>query len=136
MTHVQLAAILFCDLVGSTELLVRVGDDRYDELRRDFDRAVRAAVADHDGRIVKGLGDGAMATFGTPSQAVAASVAIQQAGRSLTSPPDLARGRVRVGISAGEVSEEHGDLHGTPVVEAARLCAAAAPGQVLVGEGA
>jgi predicted ATPase/class 3 adenylate cyclase/DNA-binding CsgD family transcriptional regulator len=136
MTHVQLAAILFCDLVGSTEVLVRVGDERYDELRRDFDRQVDTAVVDHGGRIVKGLGDGAMATFVTPSQAVAAAVAIQRASRPPPSPLEYLMGRVRIGISAGEVSEESGDLHGTPVVEAARLCAAAAPGQVLVGEGA
>ncbi len=136
MAQVQLAAILFCDLVGSTELLMRVGDDRYDGLRRELERGVETAVSQHGGRVVKGLGDGAMASFATPSEAVAAAVAIQQVGRRLPSHIGLPTAALRIGISAGEVAEEDGDLHGSPVVEAARLCAAAASAQILVGEGA
>jgi hypothetical protein len=80
-------------------------------------------------------GDGIMATFAGASGAVAAAVAIQQAvdrlNRSGKVPMPLA---VRVGVSAGDVTFEDDDVHGTPVIEAARLCAAAGGGEVLVSE--
>jgi tetratricopeptide (TPR) repeat protein len=76
-----------------------------------------------------------MATFSGASDAVAAAVAIQQAidrlNRSGKAPVPLA---VRVGLSAGDVTFEADDTHGTPVIEAARLCAAAAGGEILVSE--
>jgi class 3 adenylate cyclase len=127
---VQLAAVLFCDLVGSTEQRVQLGDAAFDARRRDFDASVMQAVLDHRGVVVKSLGDGAMATFDTPSDAFAAGIAIQRAvGTDLDGRgPGFS---VRVGISAGEVTVEDGDVFGTPVVEASRLCGAAAPGQVL-----
>jgi class 3 adenylate cyclase/DNA-binding CsgD family transcriptional regulator len=127
---VQLAAVLFCDLVGSTEQRVRLGDAAFDARRRDFDASVMQAVIDHRGVVVKSLGDGAMATFDTPSDAFAAGIAIQRAVGADRDP--RAHGfSVRVGVSAGEVTVEDGDVFGTPVVEASRLCGAAAPGQVL-----
>ena len=82
------------------------------------------------GLVVKTLGDGAMARFETPSDALAAGIAIQRAVRR-AQHRDGDGLAVRVGVSAGEVTAENGDVFGTPVVEAARLCGAAAPGQVL-----
>jgi class 3 adenylate cyclase/DNA-binding CsgD family transcriptional regulator len=127
---VQLAAVLFCDLVGSTEQRVRLGDAAFDARRRDFDASVMQAVIEHRGVVVKSLGDGAMATFETPSDAFAAGIAIHRAVGA-DRVPDGPGFSVRVGVSAGEVTVEDGDVFGTPVVEASRLCGAAAPGQVL-----
>ena len=79
---------------------------------------------------MKGAGDGILAAFDSASDGVAAAVAMQQVvhGIGLRRRLDLV---IRVGISVGDVSWEDGDCFGLPVVEAARLEAAAAPGQVL-----
>src|SRR5688572_22413892 len=125
-----MAVVLFTDLVGSTELRGRLGEEAAEELRRRHDRLLTEAVEGHGGRVVKGLGDGIMATFAGAADAVDAAVAIQQAidrlNRSGKTPVPLA---VRVGLSAGDVTFEEDDVHGTPVVQAARLCAAAQGGE-------
>ena len=124
-----MAAVLFTDLVGSTELLSRLGEAAFDEMRRAHFSALARALDQSGGEQVKGTGDGVLAVFGSAAAAVNCAMAIQQAvdlqGR--TSVP-LA---VRVGIALGDVSFEDGDVHGTPVVEAARLVAAAQGGQIL-----
>jgi class 3 adenylate cyclase len=129
------ATILFTDLVGSTELRSRLGDTATEALRRRHDDALAKAVTDHGGRVVKGLGDGVMASFAGASDAVAAAVAIQQAidrlNRSGKAPAPL---EVRVGLSAGDVTIEEDDVHGTPVIETSRLCGAAQGGEVLAAE--
>ena len=133
MTERSTAIVLFTDLVGSTELRSRVGEDAADGLRHQHDALVAGAVEAHRGTVVKNLGDGIMATFAGASDAVSAAVAIQQAidrhNRSSTAALE-----VRIGISAGDVVFERDDCFGTPVIEAARLCAAAQGGQILVSE--
>ena len=57
------ATVLFTDLVGSTELRSRLGDVAADQVRRAHDQILGAAVTDHGGTVVKGLGDGLMASF-------------------------------------------------------------------------
>ncbi|MHB8463315.1 MAG: ATP-binding protein [Acidimicrobiales bacterium] len=120
-------SVLFTDLVGSTELRVRLGEERADALRRDHDTLVIEAITTHAGTVVKGLGDGLMATFASAADAVAAAVAVQQAvhGQEFG---------VRVGLSIGDVSTENDDVFGVPVVEAARLCSIATGGEILVAE--
>jgi class 3 adenylate cyclase/tetratricopeptide (TPR) repeat protein len=116
--------VLFTDLVGSTELMTRLGDSSFDELRGEHFARLREALAAHGGIEVKNTGDGVMATFASTVEAVSCAVAMQQAAaRQEVS--------IRVGLSVGEVSLEDGDAFGTPVVEAARLVAAARPGQIL-----
>lgn len=126
--------LLFCDLVESTALLSQVGEAASDELRHAVFAALRRPIEVHGGDEVKSQGDGLMVAFRQhPADAVAAAVAMQQAIWGLDrQQPDL-RLAVRIGISTGEATAEGDDWFGTPVVEAARLCGAAAPGQVLVG---
>jgi class 3 adenylate cyclase len=129
------AIVLFTDLVGSTELRSRLGEQAAEDVRRQHDQLLTEAVEAHGGRVVKGLGDGIMATFPGASDAVAAAVAIQQAVDRLSrSPTAVAAIEVRVGLSAGDVTMEEEDLHGTPVIEAARLCGIAAGGQIIASE--
>ncbi len=68
-----MAVVLFTDLVGSTELRGRLGEEAAEELRRRHDRLLTKAVEAHSGRVVKGLGDGIMATLpfrASPSPAI------------------------------------------------------------------
>ncbi len=129
------AIVLFTDLVGSTELRSRLGEDAAEELRRNHDRLIAGAVETNRGRLVKHLGDGVMATFTGASDALAAAVAIQQAiDRHNRSGSSAAPLEVRIGVSAGDVAFEGEDCFGTPVIEAARLCAAAGGARILVTE--
>jgi len=128
------ATILFTDLVGSTAQRARLGEEAAEAVRRTHDRLLAEAVTAHRGTVAKHVGDGIMATFPGAADAVAAGVAIQQAidghNRRAAAEP-LA---VRIGISLGDVSWEGEDCFGTPVVEAARLCAVAEGGQILVAD--
>jgi class 3 adenylate cyclase/tetratricopeptide (TPR) repeat protein len=126
-----LITILFTDLVGSTALAQEMGDEAADRLRRDHFEHLRRAVTATNGTEVKTIGDAMMVSYNSASDAVAGAVAMQQSvhdhNEDLASPIEM-----RVGISAGDASFEDGDWFGTPVVEASRLCGAAAGGQVLV----
>jgi class 3 adenylate cyclase/CheY-like chemotaxis protein len=126
-THLR--AILFTDLVRSTEMFSRLPATRAEELRRGHFALLGQLVESHGGEVVKTLGDGVMAVFALASDALACSVAAQQHLSLKRAEVSLAG--LRVAVSAGEVSHEGGDYHGSAVVEAARLCALAKPGEVL-----
>ena len=126
------ATVLFTDIVGSTELRVRAGDLVADELFVRFERLLGQLAVAHDGTVVKGLGDGIMATFNRSADGVLAAMEMQRAThREGRRAVDDRRVEIRVGISAGDVTWKDADCHGTPVVTASRLCAAAAGGQIL-----
>ena len=116
--------LLFCDLVGSTALLTRLGDDRGNEVRRDHLMALRDALGRHGGTEIKSLGDGLMVAFSSAADAVAAAVAMQRSIARLARRDTSVSLALRVGVSIGESTQEDDDWFGTPVVEAARLCAA------------
>jgi len=126
MTRTETVTVVFTDLVGSTELANRLGHDAYEALRHKHFAALRSAVAKHGGTEVKTTGDGLMVRFDSAASAVACAVAMQQATDR--------EAQIRIGVSAGEATHESGDLFGAPVVEAARLCAAAGGGQIVVSE--
>lgn len=134
-TGISTWTVLFTDLVNSTELRTRIGEGAFDGLRHRHDRLLRDAVTDHGGEVVKFLGDGVMAGFPGAAEAIDAAVGIQQAFRRRQEvEADAADTGIRVGVSIGDATRAENDLHGTVVVEAARLCAAAAPGQILCSE--
>lgn len=120
-------SIMFTDVVGSTELLDRFGDDEAHELRRRHFGLLRDALRDHRGQEVKNLGDGLMVAFESPPVAAACGLEMQRAIASSEDPLQL-----RVGIAAGETVREDDDYFGRPVVVAKRLCDVAEPGTVLV----
>lgn len=128
------ASVVFVDLVGSTELRARLGEDRADAHARSLETQISVVVGEHNGRVVKGLGDGALAIFESTVDAVGAAVALQQQAELSGRHDSTEAVRLRIGMSAGDVSFDRGDVLGTPVVEASRLCAAAQPSQVLVAD--
>jgi class 3 adenylate cyclase/DNA polymerase III delta prime subunit len=127
-------SVLFTDLVGSTELRVKLGEEGADELRRVHDALLSDAVTSGGGAVVKGLGDGIMATFDSAADAVAAAVSLQQCTYQHSRKVPAQAFAIRVGVSIGDVSTEEGDVFGVPVVEASRLCSTALGGEILVAE--
>jgi class 3 adenylate cyclase len=125
-------AVLFTDLEGSTALTSALGDRAAQELLHEHDQLVRTLLDAWGGREVKHTGDGIMASFPSVSGALSAAVGVQQAISERNAGSPQTPLAVRVGINAGEPIEEGDDLYGTVVQLAARLCAAAEPGQVLV----
>ena len=134
MAPTRMAAFLFCDLVESTVLHSRLGDDAADPVRRSFLATLRDAVRAHEGEEVKSLGDGIMAAFSSAADAVSAAVAMQRGVEELRREDPALDLRLRAGVSAGEATLEDGDWFGTAVIEASRLCGQAEGGQILVSE--
>ena len=122
--------VLFTDMVGSTSTRTRLGEELADEHFRRHDQLLRAVAVAHGSMFVKGLGDGLMALFDSATVALDATVAIEQAVSS-ENEQTIAPVTIRAALSAGDVRWLDGDVSGLPVVEAARLVAAAHGGQVL-----
>ncbi len=124
-------AVLFSDVVGSTELSLAMPPEDADEVRRRYFSVLRQAVAATGGHEVKGLGDGIMAIFASASAALACSVAMQQGVEQDNRDRTYSVG-LRIGLSGGEVTADvDGDYYGDCVIEAARLCAVCEGGQIL-----
>ena len=119
--------VLFSDIVGSTEFLSRLGDQAWDDARREHFSVLRSTLADHDGTEVKNTGDGIMAVFSSVVDGVNCAVAMQQ--RSVLVQASGRPVAIRIGLAMGEALSDQGDWFGTPVVEAARLCAVAGAGE-------
>src|SRR5262245_26568775 len=120
--------VLFTDLVSSTELLQRLGDEQAQRVLRGHRRLLQDALATHGGAELKWLGDGLMAVFPSTADAVRSAVTMQQtAGRHAAGE----RLGLRVGLHVGEALREEADLVGMPVVVARRLCDRAEEGQIL-----
>jgi class 3 adenylate cyclase len=122
--------ILFTDLVGHTDMMSRLGDERGREVLREHERITREVLKANGGTEVKTMGDGFMASFGSVTRAVECAIALQRAfagheGEALN---------VRVGLNAGEPIEEDGDLFGATVILASRIAAKAEGGEILVAD--
>jgi class 3 adenylate cyclase len=125
---VVMAAILFTDIVSSTELSAHMGHRKWSVLVDAHDAMVRASLARHRGREVKNTGDGFLATFDAPSRAVRAGMEIVVAAKDLGI-------EVRAGVHSGEVEFRPNDVVGLTVSIAKRICDLANPSDVFVSEG-
>lgn len=124
--------VLFTDIVGSTELTQRLGDDAAMAFIQIHDMIVRDALDASGGREVKHTGDGIMACFVSTVAAVRCASRIQRALAAHEQARKEVPVKVRIGAAAGEPVENHLDLFGTTVQLAARLCSHAQPDQSLV----
>jgi class 3 adenylate cyclase len=120
-----LATVLFTDIVASTERAQAVGDRRWGELLDAHDRLARELVARFGGRLVKSTGDGLLATFDRPGNGIRCATALRERLRGLGV-------EIRAGLHTGEVQVRGADVGGIAVHVAARVMAAAGPGEVLV----
>jgi class 3 adenylate cyclase len=123
-------AILFTDLVGHTQMMHRLGDDKGRDVLREHETVTRTVLKHHGGAEVKTMGDGFMASFPSVTKGVECAIALQKAfdERNVSAAEPL---NVRVGLNAGEPIEEDGDLFGETVIMAARIAAMAKGGEIL-----
>jgi class 3 adenylate cyclase len=124
--------VMFTDIVGSTEMCSRHGDDAAIAMLGTHDQIVRTSLGAHNGREVKHTGDGIMAAFNSAANAVRSACRVLDQLRAHNEAEPEFPVNVRIGISAGEPVEQAADLFGSTVQLAARLCAQAEPGQILV----
>ena len=127
-------AIMFTDLKDSTLMTTLYGDTKALHLLHIHNALTRNSLKAHRGREVKHTGDGIMASFASVTDSVECAVNIQKAfaaynQKNIETPLNL-----RIGLSAGEPIEEHGDLFGKAVQLSARLCALAEPDRILVDQ--
>lgn len=123
----QLAAIMFTDIVGYTALM---GNDEEKAFRilnknRELQKPI---IEKFNGRWIKEIGDGVMASFNTVSDAVNAAIRIQKGSQTI---PDL---QLTIGIHLGEVVFENEDVFGDGVNIAARIQAFAIPDSIYISE--
>ena len=121
----RLATVLFTDIVDSTARASELGDRRWRGLLDRHDEAVRQELADFGGREVKTTGDGFLAAFDSPADAIDCAQAVCR---------DLERQgvEIRAGIHTGQCEVRGDDLGGIAVHIGARVAALAGPGEVLV----
>jgi class 3 adenylate cyclase len=124
--------IMFTDLKDSTRMTTLHGDAGALHLLHVHNALTRNALNTHGGREIKHTGDGIMAAFASAPDAVACAIAIQKAFAAYNRDHRERPLYLRIGLSAGEPIEEHGDLFGKTVQLAARLCAHAEPAQILI----
>jgi hypothetical protein len=125
---------VFCDVAGSTEVRSRLGDAAADVWFEHLLRALGDSVMAADGVVIKSLGDGVMAVFTSASAALSGAVGMQHAAFSHGHVFRDEPASLRVGVSIGDVAQLEDDWNGMPVVESARLCAAAGNGEILAAE--
>ena len=119
-----LAAILFTDIVGSTERAAALGDREWRNLIETHDVLVRTIVDQHRGRLIRTTGDGMLATFDGPGRAIRCAAALRDALRPLGL-------EIRAGLHTGEVEFTGADIAGIGVHIAARVLDKASAGQLL-----
>ncbi len=153
-THTRVEAerrqltVMFCDLVGSTELSGRLDPEDLREVMRRYQETVARVVARFEGHVAKFLGDGVLAFFGWPrayedqtERAVRSGLAAIDAvadlktedGQTLEARVGIATGQVVIGDIVGEAAMEEDAVAGETPNLAARLQAVASPGQVVIG---
>jgi class 3 adenylate cyclase len=120
-----LATMMFTDIVGSTARASELGDARWRVILDHHDALLRDQVDAAGGRVVKTTGDGSLNVFDGPARAIRCGQAFVDAVRNLGV-------EVRVGLHTGECGIVEDDLVGVAVHIAARVCAAAGAGEVLV----
>jgi adenylate cyclase len=132
-TERRLAAILAADVVGYSRLMATDEAGTHARLKMLWKKFIEERIADHHGRIVKLMGDGALVDFASAVDAVECAMAIQSdvIGRQKELSEDQ-RIVFRIGINIGDIIIENKDIYGGGVNVAARLETLAEPGGVCI----
>jgi class 3 adenylate cyclase len=119
-----LATVLFTDIVDSTQRAGQLGDQRWRELLDMHDELTSRVIQEFQGQLVKTTGDGILATFDGPRRAIRCAAALRDELQGIGL-------QIRAGLHTGEVELRDGDVGGIGVHIAARIVAAAGPGEIL-----
>lgn len=125
--------VMFTDIVNSTQLNETLGDERWSGLLREHRESMRRAFAERGGVEVSTAGDGFLARFDGPAEAVLCAIDIQR-DITQTRQSGAVVPSVRIGIHAGEAVEDDGDLVGRVVNLASRVAAEAGEDEIMVTE--
>ena len=125
----RLAAILAADAVGYSKLMAGDEEGTLSKLSQILSDLISPLIAEHDGRVVKLMGDGILAEFASAVDAVNCALAWQNRMAA-----DIDGLQFRIGINLGDVIIQDNDIFGNGVNLAARLEALAAPGGICISE--
>lgn len=125
--------VMFSDIANSTRLNEELGDEEWHRVLRRVRTVVRAALRARGGEEVGTQGDGTLARFSSPADAVLCAVDVQENLKGARATGSLVP-EVRIGVHAGEAVEDEGDLVGRVVNLASRVTDEAEPGEILVTE--
>src|ERR1700724_3463040 len=132
----RLAAIVAGDISGYSRLMQVDEEGTHNRVKRIERDLIDPSIVEHHGKLVKTTGDGFIAIFDSPVEAVRCSIVIQQnlIGRNASLPKDLWI-EYRIGVNLGDVIIETDDVYGDGVNIASRLEGIADPGQVYISGG-
>ncbi len=132
----RLAAIVAADIAGYSRLMGRDEEGTHARIKRQRRELIEPTIAEHHGRLIKYTGDGFLAMFDSPVEAVRCAIVIQQSmvGRNASLPLEQ-RILYRIGIHLGDVIVEPEDIYGEGVNIAARLEGIARPGDLFISGG-
>jgi class 3 adenylate cyclase len=132
----KIATVVFCDLVGSTELGERTDPELLRELMARYHAELRAILERHGGTVEKFVGDAAMAVFGIPQAHEDDALRAMRAALEMREAVERLGLQTRIGLNTGEVVAGEGEtlVTGDAVNVAARLEQAAQPGEILLGQ--
>src|SRR6202020_780593 len=131
-----LAAIMMGDIAGYSRLMGADERGTHARVQRLLRELIDPTIVEHRGRLVRSRGDGFLAMFDSPVEAVRCAIVIQQSmvGRNLELP-DGQWIRFRIGVNLGDVIVEPADIYGEGVNVAARLEQLAEPGNIYISGG-
>jgi len=124
--------VAFTDIEGSTEMMERMGEDRWVDVMFHHNRIIRDCVDEHGGDVIKSQGDGFMIAFASASASLEWAVELQRTLSRYTAPDPAGPLRVRVGLHTGNIFRLDDDFLGKAVVLAARITGHARGGEILV----
>lgn len=124
--------LAFTDIEGSTEMMERLGEDRWVEVMFTHNRIVRECVTAHSGEVIKSRGDGFMIAFSSATAALDCAVELQRLLSRHNAAEPARSLRVRVGLHTGNIFQLDDDFLGKAVVLAARITGRARGGEILV----
>src|SRR5487761_147199 len=131
--HKNAMTVLFTDVVGSTSFFERNGDTAGLVMIHRHDELAATAIQRYDGKVIKTIGDSAMAEFPNPGSAVRAAVEIERQFLKLNlTLPENQRVEVRIGVHTGVGFRKGNDLFGDVVNVTARFVKRTAPAQILI----
>ena len=132
----RLAAILAADISGYSRLMEIDEEGTYARVMRQRRELIEPTIAEHHGKLIKHTGDGFLAMFDSPVEAVRCAIVIQQSmvGRNTSLPPEQWI-LYRIGVHLGDVIVEPSDVYGEGVNIAARLEGIATPGDLYISGG-